>query len=111
MLHIFNGRLSNTCFSEADGPIFTKLSGLVDRWKARCYGNQLNLEDVRRRRAERPLLFALAFDNRLADRQAAFKKLNGNNPATSCEFCNPLFNNLGVYAVKTRNFCCDYDVI
>jgi len=47
-------------------------------------GNQLNLEDVRRHRQERPLLFALAFDNRLADRESAFKRLNGNIQATSC---------------------------
>ena len=55
--HVFsfyNGRLSNTCFSEANGPIFSKISGLVDAWKGlitwyitlrflkgRCYGNQL----------------------------------------------------------------------
>jgi len=31
--------------------------------KGRCYGNQLNLGDVRKRRVERPVLFALAFDN------------------------------------------------
>jgi len=31
---------------------------------------------------ERPLLFALAFDNGLASREAAFKSLIGNNPAT-----------------------------
>jgi len=38
---------------------------------------------VRRRRQERPLLFALTFDNEFGDREAAFKRLNGNNPATS----------------------------
>jgi len=42
------------------------------------------LGDVRRRRQKRPLLFALAFDNGFDDREAAFKRLNGNNPATSC---------------------------
>jgi len=31
--------------------------------KRRCYGNQLTLGDVCRRRVERPSLFALAFDN------------------------------------------------
>jgi len=46
--------------------------------------HQLNLEDVHRHRQERPLLFASAFDNRLADRKAALKELNGNNPALSC---------------------------
>jgi len=30
------------------------------------------------------LLFASAFDNRLADRKSAFKRFNGNNQATSC---------------------------
>jgi len=29
----FNGRLSNICFSESNGTIFTKISGLVDGWK------------------------------------------------------------------------------
>ena len=39
--------------------------------KGRCYGNQLNLGDVHRHRQERPLLFASAFDNGLADRKSA----------------------------------------
>jgi len=30
LFNFFNGRLSNTCFSEANGPIFTKSSGLVE---------------------------------------------------------------------------------
>jgi len=33
---------------------------------------------------ERPLLFASAFDNGLADRKSAFKSINGNNQATWC---------------------------
>ena len=49
----------------------------------RCYGNQLNLGDVRKRRVERPLLFPSAFGNRLAGRKSAFKRFNGNNQATS----------------------------
>jgi len=52
--------------------------------KGRCYGNQLNLGDVCRYRQERPLLFALALDNGLADCKSAFKRLNGNNLASSC---------------------------
>jgi len=52
--------------------------------KGRCYGNQLNFGALRRRRHRGPLLFALAFDNELDDRKAAFKRLNGNNGATSC---------------------------
>jgi len=39
--------------------------------------------DVRKRRVERPLLFASAFDNGMADRKSAFKSFNGNNQATS----------------------------
>jgi len=43
----------------------------VWRWpNGRCYGNQLNLGDVRKRRVERPLLFASAFENGLADRKS-----------------------------------------
>jgi len=49
-----------------------------------CYVNQLNLGAVHRCRQERPLLFALAFDNGCDDHEAAFKRLNGNNLATSC---------------------------
>jgi len=52
--------------------------------KGRCYGNQFNLVDVRRHRLEQPLLFALAFDNASDDHAAAFRRLNGNNPVTSC---------------------------
>jgi len=29
----FNGRLSNNCLTEVNGPIFTKISGLVDGCK------------------------------------------------------------------------------
>jgi len=52
--------------------------------QGRCYGSQLNLGDVCRYRQERLLLFVSAFDNRLADRKSAYKRLNGNNPATLC---------------------------
>ena len=48
-----------------------------------CYGNQLNMGDVRKRRVEWPLLFASAFDNGLADRKSAFNGFNGNNKGTS----------------------------
>jgi len=40
--------------------------------------------DVRKRDMERPLLFASAFDNGLANRESAFRRFNGNNQATSC---------------------------
>jgi len=39
--------------------------------------------DVRKRRVGPPLVFASAFDNGLADRKSAFKRLNGNNHSTS----------------------------
>jgi len=47
-----------------------------------CYGNQLNLGHVRRRRMERPIFFASAFDNGLAYHKSAFKMFNSNNNAT-----------------------------
>jgi len=83
--------------SESPGPILTNFTGLVGvsmgmiiltfilrSPKKSCYGNQLNLGDVCRHRQERPLLFALVFDNGSDDHEATFKRLNGNNPATSC---------------------------
>ena len=55
---------------------------------------------------ERPLLFALPFDNGLVDREAAFKRENGNDAATSCTNLNfsPMISEFTHYAVKTRNF-------
>jgi len=52
--------------------------------KGRCYGNQLNMGDVRKRRVGPPSLFASAFENRLVDRKSAFKEFYGNNQAASC---------------------------
>ena len=52
--------------------------------KGHCYGSQLNLGDVGISQEERPLLFASAFDNGLADRKSAFKRFNDNNPAILC---------------------------
>jgi len=61
--------------------------GMIFVWrlpKGHCYGNQLNMGDVRKRRVEQPLKpFALAFDNGLVDCKSAFKRFNGNNKATS----------------------------
>ena len=84
-------------YLEYPGPILTYFTGLVGVlvgmiiqifvWrspKGRCYGNQLNLGDVRKLCMEIPLLFALAFDNGLADHKSAFKMFNGNNQATLC---------------------------
>jgi len=69
--------------------------------KGRCYGNQLNLGAVRRRRHELPLFFVLAFDNGFDDRDAAFKELNGNNPATSC---TNLVNFRAIFAATRPQF-------
>jgi len=84
--------------SECSGPILTYFTGLVGAlvgmifqifvWqspKGRCYCNQLNMGDVRKRHVGPPLLFASAFNNGLlADHKSAFKIFNGNNQATSC---------------------------
>jgi len=43
----------------------------------------VKLGDVRRRRQERPLLFASAFDKGLADHKYAFKRLNDDNLSIS----------------------------
>jgi len=71
------------------------------------------MRDVRKRRVESPLLFASVFDNGLSDRKFAFKMVNGNNQATSCTNLHGelMSSNLGVYAVKTRNFCRDSPAI
>jgi len=112
--------------SEGPGPILTYFRALVGVlvgmifqifvWrlsKGRCYGNQLNMGDVCKSRVGPPLLFASAFDNGLADRKSAFKRFNGNNKATSfpnlVNFCQVI--SIGVYAVKTRNFCRDSPAI
>ena len=66
--------------------------------KGRCHGNQFcgkmaNSVHVSLWHSETEwdiatsmcaLTAAMAFNNRLADREAAFKRLNGNTPATSC---------------------------
>jgi len=83
--------------SEYPRPILTYFTGLlgvlvgmifqVFIWrspKGRCYGNQLNMGDVRKRRVGAPSLYASAFENRLADRKSAFKGFYGNNQGTSC---------------------------
>ena len=73
--------------------------------KGRCYGNQLNLENVLRHCQERPLLFASAFDNGLADRKSAFKRLNGKKSGYIVyKFGELPSDNIGVNAVKTHNF-------
>ena len=75
-----------TARTHVTAPVF------VSRWRSRLWRNkayssdyrhQLNMGDVRKRRVERPLLFASAFDNGMADRKSAFKSFNGNNQATS----------------------------
>jgi len=70
--------------------------------KGHCYGNQSNLGDVHKHHQERPLLFASAFNNRLVYRKSTFKR---SNVYIMYKFCELPSNNLGVYAVKMRNFC------
>jgi len=80
--------------SEYPRPILTYFTGLlgvlvgmifqVFVWrspKGRCYGNQLNMGDVCKRRVGPPLLFASSFKNGLADCKSAFKGFCGNNQA------------------------------
>jgi len=80
-----NGQITPN-ISEYSGHTSTYFTGLVGTlvgiifqvfvWrssKGRCYGNQLNMGDVRKRRVGPPLFFASAFDNGMADRQSAFK--------------------------------------
>ena len=99
--------------SECPIPILTYFTGLlgvlvgmifqVFVWRSSkgcCYGNQLNMGDVRKRPVEWPLLFASVFDNRLADRKSPFYRFNANNQGTSCP-------NL----VNLRNFCRDLPTI
>ena len=50
---------------------------------SRCYGNQLNMGDVCKRRVGPSSLFASAFENGLADRKSALKGFYGNNQAAS----------------------------
>jgi len=82
--------------SEYPRPILTYFTGLlgvlvgtifqVFVWrspKGRCYGKQLNMGYVRKRRVGPPSLFALAFENGLVDRKSAFKCFYGNNHAAS----------------------------
>ena len=57
--------------------------------KGRCYGNQLNMGDVRKRRVGPPSIFASAFENGLADGTSAFKGFYGNNQGRK----NPNFMN------------------
>jgi len=91
--------ISRKNISEYSGPTLTYFTALVRVlvvmifqifvWRSpqgRCYGNQLNMGDVRKRRVERPFLFASASDNRLADRKSAFKRFSGNIRATVCPY-------------------------
>jgi len=77
LLYRFGRRISGDDFPNTCTCVF------LWRWpKGRCYGHQLNLGDVRKRCVERPLLFASAFNNGLADRKSTFKRFNGNKQAT-----------------------------
>jgi len=93
---VIRQKLAYHKYPECSGPTLIYFTGLVGTLvgiifqifvlqspKRRCYGNQLNTEDVCKRRQGLLLLFASAFDNGLADRKSAFKRFNGNNHATS----------------------------
>ena len=99
--------------SEYPGPIYTYFTGLlllgiiipIFVWRSprlRCYGNQLNFEDGRRHRQERPLLIASAFDKGLADRKSAFKILNSNIWSTSCKNLVNMFSIFSEFTLLKR---------
>jgi len=78
LLYRFGRRISgddfpNICFAAAQGTLLWQ-PVKCGRRSPTSRGTTLNA----------PLLLALAFDNELADRKSAFKRLNGNNHATSC---------------------------
>jgi len=75
-------------------------------FRGRCHGNQLNLGDVYRWRQERPLLVALACNNRLAGREAAcFQEVKWQWFSYIAYKVDELpSNNLEVYVVKTHIF-------
>jgi len=85
----FNGRLSKTCFSEANGPIFTKISGLVDMCKGmftvlsfflflkgRCHGKQL--QSKYRHFSRTNLLCRAAIPKSIAISQFRLQKIKEN---------------------------------
>jgi len=64
----------------------------------------VKFENIHKRCMEQPILFVSAFDNGLADRKSTFKSSSGY---IVFKFGELPSNNLGVYAVKTCNFCRD----
>jgi len=79
--------------------------------KGHCYGNQLNLEDARRRHQERFLLFSVAFDIRFADCEATFKRSNDNNSATLRTNLVNFRPIMSEFTLLKRTFCYDSSTI
>jgi len=115
----FNGRHRSPRGSEANEPIFTKISGLVKRWKGlitplsffwffkgRCHGKQLKSKNWRFSRTN--LLCRAAVWKRITMSQFRFQKDQEN------EFLYMVYNfsdirsrNLRVYDVNNSTFCND----
>jgi len=94
-LYFFNGCLRSPAGSEANGPIFTKISGLVDRckglitplsfflfFKGRCHGNQLKSKKWRFSCTN--LLCRAAIRKQVAISQFDFVRFNRMNFSTLC---------------------------
>jgi len=115
----FNGRFSIPGRSESNGPIFTKISGLIERrkglftsfsffrfLKGRCHGNQLKSKNWRFVRNS--LLCRATIAKRIAISQFRFQKIKYN------EFLYIVYNfgdirsrNPRVYTVNNNTFCGD----
>ena len=115
----FSGHLRSPAGSEANGPIFTKISGLVDRWKdlitslsffgffkERCRGNQLKSKN--RRFSRTNLLCHAAIRKWIAISQFWFWTVHHN------EFLYIVYNfsdirsrNPRVHDVNNSTFCSD----
>ena len=112
-----NGRHSSTGISKSNGPIFTKISGLVERWKGfltwyitlrslrvRFHGNRLKSQN--RRFSRLIFIVALPFLNGLQYRNSDFKIFNGIN-CIVWNFGEIRSSNPKVYAINKYNFCGD----
>jgi len=79
--------------------------------KGRCYGNQLNLGDVCRRRVERPLFFTLCsgVQQWIGRLSSCFQRFNSNNPATLCTNLVNFHPIISSYVVKMCNFWPQFD--
>jgi len=114
IFEIFSPNESVLSADERSGPLFPISQGTLP-WQLILWKNgklwRIRGDNYANIRVERPLLFASAFDNELANRKSAFKRFNGNNQATLCPAWWTPSNNLGVCAVKTRNVSCESPAI